>query len=181
VIGNLALGGTGKTPHVELVLRALTNGVPLAALSRGYGRDESRFHEVHRDDDASAAGDEPLMLKRKFNGVHVFVGADRVAGIEAIAKAVPDVKAVILDDAFQHRRLKAGLNIVLTTWQRPWYKDHLLPAGSLRDVRSRSRAAQAVIVTKCPALPSKEHQDHWRKRLRLGDDQSLFFSGLHNE
>src|SRR5262245_31625715 len=77
VIGNLALGGTGKTPHVELVLRTLTNGVPLATLSRGYGRDQGHLHEVHRDDDASVAGDEPLMLKRKFNGVHAFVGADR--------------------------------------------------------------------------------------------------------
>ena len=177
-IGNVSLGGTGKTPHVELALRTLVEHGPLATLSRGYGRDGQQFHEVHREDDATVAGDEPLMIKRKFSGVRVFVGADRMAGIEEIQRNAPEVKAVILDDAFQHRRLKAGLNIVLTTWQKPWFKDHLLPAGSLRDLPSRARTADAVIVTKCPALPSADEQQRWRRRLNLRTDQPLFFSGL---
>lgn len=178
VIGNLALGGTGKTPHVELALRALIGDGPLATLSRGYGRRGDGLAEVQVEDDAALVGDEPLMLKRKFTGVHVFVGADRVAALAAIRQAVPGVRAVVLDDAFQHRRLKAGLNIVLTTWQRPWYRDALLPAGRLRDLPARARAADAVVVTKCPRLPSAEEQHRWRLRLGLRQEQPLFFSTL---
>jgi tetraacyldisaccharide 4'-kinase len=179
VIGNIALGGTGKTPHVELALRTLAEHGPIATLSLGYGRDGRHFHEVHREDDASVAGDEPLMLKRKFSGVRVFVGADRVAGIDAIRNSAPEVKAVILDDAFQHRRLRAGVNIVLTTWQKPWFKDHLLPTGTLRDLPARIRHAAAVIVTKCQVNPSHDEQRRWRERLGLRSDQQLYFSGLN--
>lgn len=178
VIGNVALGGTGKTPHVELALRTLVGDGHLATLSRGYGRDGTALREVRREDDAAEVGDEPLMIKRKFSGVRVFVGADRVAGIAAMEQAVPGLQAVILDDAYQHRRLQAGLNIVLTTWQRPWYKDHLLPAGHLRDLPARARRADAVIVTKCPLLPTPDEQHRWRRRLGLPAGTPLFFSGL---
>lgn len=181
VIGNVALGGTGKTPHVELALRTLMDAGPLATLSRGYGRTGQHCHEVHREDDASVAGDEPLMLKRKFSGVRVFVGADRVAGVADIQRSAPEVKAVVLDDAFQHRRMKGSLNIVLTTWQKPWHKDALLPAGSLRDLPSRARVADAVIVTKCPSLPTVNVQAQWRTGLGLRKDQPMFFSGLRYE
>jgi tetraacyldisaccharide 4'-kinase len=98
--------------------------------------------------------------------------------VDAIRERVPNLQAVILDDAFQHRRLKAGLNIVLTTWQRPWQKDALIPAGRLRDLPVRARRADAVIVTKCPLLPTVEEQHRWRKRLGLANGQPLFFSGL---
>ena len=184
VIGNIALGGTGKTPHVELVLRTLleqppgATQAPLATLSRGYGRTGTGFKEVERMDDPQRVGDEPLMLKRKFSGVHVFVGADRVSGLQAIHAQLPDVRAVVLDDALQHRALKAGLNIVLTTWQRPWNRDHLIPAGNLRDLPYRARQADVVIVTKCPAPLTLDVQHRWRKRLRIGEEQALFFSTL---
>lgn len=177
-VGNIALGGTGKTPHVELVLRTLLPGTDLATLSRGYGRATMGFTEVMPTDDAAATGDEPLMLKRKFNGVRVFVGADRAAGVAAISAAMPGVQAIVLDDALQHRAFKAGLNMVLTTWQRPWYKDHLVPAGNLRDLPFRARQADAVIVTKCPALPTAEERHRWRLRLGLRTGQALFFSKL---
>jgi tetraacyldisaccharide 4'-kinase len=180
VIGNIALGGTGKTPHVELALRTLMDDGPLATLSRGYGRSGSALLEVQREHDALYTGDEALMLKRHFSGVHVFVGADRVAGVEGIRQVVPGVKAVVLDDALQHRRLKAGLNIVLTTFQRPWYRDALLPAGDLRDLPYRARQADAVVVTKCPALPTPEEQYRWRQRLKLAPRTPLFFSGLRH-
>ncbi|MBX2983095.1 MAG: tetraacyldisaccharide 4'-kinase [Flavobacteriales bacterium] len=184
VIGNIALGGTGKTPHVELVLRTLLDQpadapqAPLATLSRGYGRTGTGFMEVVRMDDPQRVGDEPLMLKRKFSGVHVFVGADRVAGLQAIHAQLPDVRAVVLDDALQHRALKAGLNIVLTTWQRPWNADHLIPAGNLRDLPHRARRSDVVIVTKCPTPPTLDEQHRWRKRLGLRTEQPLFFSTL---
>ncbi len=181
VVGNLSLGGTGKTPMLELVLRTLNGTAPLATLSRGYGRKGTSIHEVQPADNAERSGDEPLQVKKKFNEVRVFVGADRVRAIERIQQLVPQVKAVILDDAFQHRRLNAGLNILLTTFQRPWYNDHLIPAGRLRDVPARARAAQVVVVTKCPALPSAEERREWRQRLGLNADQELFFSGITYE
>ena len=178
VIGNVALGGTGKTPHVELALRSLVELGPLATLSRGYGRSGSRFHEVRREDDALVAGDEPLMLKRKFSGVRVFVGADRIGGLQAIREQAPEVRLVVLDDAFQHRRLRGAFNVVLTTWQRPWCDDALLPAGNLRDLPARARKADAVVVTKCPGLPTSEEQARWRMRLGLPAALPLFFSTI---
>lgn len=180
-IGNLALGGTGKTPMLELVLRTLAGTVPLATLSRGYGRKGTGFHEVQATDTFELAGDEPLQVKRKFPEARVFVGADRVGAIEQIEREVPGVKAVVLDDALQHRRLDASLKILLTTWQRPWCDDALLPAGRLRDLPSRRKAAQVVVVTKCPALPSPEEQLRWRQRLGLSDAQELFFAGIAYE
>lgn len=178
VIGNLALGGTGKTPMLELLLRTLAATAPVATLSRGYGRIGTGFHEVMVDDTAGRSGDEPLQVKRKFPGTHVFVGADRVGGIARIEQEVPGVKVVVLDDALQHRRLQAGLNILLTTWQRPWFRDALLPAGRLRDLRSRRKAAGIVVVTKCPVSPSAEESALWRERLGLTPHQQLFFAGI---
>ena len=177
-IGNLALGGTGKTPMMELVLRSLEHLAPVATLSRGYGRRTTTIHEVMPDDDAARSGDEPLQVKRNFPAVRVFVGADRVLAIGVIQQAVPSVKAVVLDDALQHRALDAGLNILLTTFQQPFCDDTLLPAGTLRDLRSRAKGAQVVVVTKCPALPSAGEQLRWRERLGLLEGQQLFFSGI---
>ncbi len=180
-IGNLALGGTGKTPMLELVLRTLEGAAPVATLSRGFGRKGTDIHEVQSSDSAERSGDEPVQVKRKFPEARVFVGADRVGAIERIQRAVPDVKAVVLDDALQHRRLDAGLKILLTTSQQPWFTDALLPAGRLRDLTSRRKAAQVVVVTKCPAVPSAEGQRQWRERLRLRKGQKLFFAGIEYE
>lgn len=177
-IGNLALGGTGKTPMLELVLRTLEGIDPLATLSRGYGRKTSSIHEVLAEHTAEHSGDEPLQVKTKFPKVRVFVGADRVKAIARIQQEVPEAKAVVLDDALQHRRLNAGLNILLTTAQRPYCDDALIPAGTLRDVRTRAKAAQIVVVTKCEAMPTPAEQQGWRTRSRLGSDQHLFFAGI---
>lgn len=180
-IGNLALGGTGKTPMLELVLRSLEGLGPLVTLSRGYGRRSDDIHEVTALDTAQRSGDEPLQVKRNFPDARVFVGADRVTAIGIIRREVPDVRVVVLDDALQHRALDAGLNILLTTWQRPWCDDTLLPSGRLRDLPSRSKAAQIVVVTKCPGLPAPDEQKRWRERLRLHDGQDLFFAGIMYE
>ncbi len=177
-IGNLALGGTGKTPMLELVLRTLEDQRPLAPLSRGYGRQGTDIHEVHPGDTADRSGDEPVQVKRNFPAVRVFVGVDRVKAIAAIQELVPGVKAVVLDDALQHRRLDAGLNILLTTARRPYCDDALVPVGTLRDLRARARCAQVVVVTKCPALPTPAEQAVWRERLGLRPHQQLFFAGL---
>lgn len=177
-VGNLALGGTGKTPHVELVLRTLHGIAPLATLSRGYGRRGTDIREILPQDDPSLVGDEPLQLKRKFPSVHVFVGADRRKALEQMARKIPALQAVVLDDAFQHRRVDVGLNILLTTWHRPWHHDALLPAGRLRDLPGRARMADVVIVTKCPHLPKASEQEQWRRALGSRTDQALFFSGI---
>ena len=177
-IGNLALGGTGKTPMLELVLRTLEGTTPIATLSRGYGRKGADIHEVGVADNAQRSGDEPVQVKRKFPAVRVFVGADRVAAISTIQREIPGVKVVVLDDALQHLRLDADLNILLTTWQRPYCDDALVPAGRLRDLRSRAKAAQAVVVTKCPGPPSLQDQVEWRRRLGLEPGQELFFTGI---
>jgi tetraacyldisaccharide 4'-kinase len=152
--------------------------VPLATLSRGYGRQGTDFHEVRATDTATKSGDEPLQVKRKFPEVRVFVGADRVKAIAQIKEQVRGLKAVVLDDALQHRPLEAGLNILLTTWQRPYSEDMLVPAGTLRDVTSRAQAAQVVVVTKCPHVPDTTEQQRWRQRLGLRVGQELFFSGI---
>lgn len=177
-IGNLSFGGTGKTPMLELVLRTLEGSDPVATLSRGYGRTGNEYREVTASDPAAVSGDEPIQVKRKFPARRVFVGADRVAAIQHIQHDVPGLRAIVLDDALQHRALNAGLNILLTTWQRPWCDDALFPAGRLRDVPSRAKAAQVVVVTKCPMLPDAHAQEEWRKRLGLNNHQHLFFAGI---
>jgi tetraacyldisaccharide 4'-kinase len=177
-VGNLALGGTGKTPHVELVLRTLEGLASVATLSRGYGRRGTGIREVQANDDAAEVGDEPLQVKRKFPAVHVFVGADRRAALEQMQERVPALQAVVLDDAFQHRRVDAGLDILLTTWHRPWHRDALLPAGRLRDLPQRARMADFVVVSKCPKLPQASEQERWRRELGLRAGQELFFSGI---
>lgn len=177
-IGNLALGGTGKTPMLELVLRTLEGVSPVATLSRGYGRRTKSIHEVRNTDTSDHTGDEPLQVKQKFPEARVFVGADRVKAIAQIQQDVSDVKAVILDDALQHRRLNAELNILLTTAQRPFCEDALLPAGTLRDLRCRAKAAQVVVVTKYTETPRPSEKERWRTRLALRTGQLLFFSGI---
>ena len=178
VVGNLALGGTGKTPHVELILRELQDRMPIATLSRGYGRKSKGHREVLTEDHPSITGDEPLQLKRKFPAVRVFVNADRIAGIEKIKSTIQGVRAIVLDDAFQHRQMQGDLNILLTTYQRPWHRDLLIPAGRLRDLPAQRKRAQIVIVTKCPSLPSDHDREQWRKDLGLVGEQELFFSGI---
>ncbi|MBL0128103.1 MAG: tetraacyldisaccharide 4'-kinase [Flavobacteriales bacterium] len=177
-VGNLALGGTGKTPMLELILRELADTGRLATLSRGYGRSGSDIHEVGLTDTAERSGDEPIQIKRNFPEVSVFVGADRAGAIEQIQRDSQVPNVVVLDDALQHRRLDAGLKILLTTWHRPWCDDELIPAGRLRDLPSRSKAADIVVVTKCPVLPEAKEQEQWRSRLGLAPAQELFFSAI---
>jgi tetraacyldisaccharide 4'-kinase len=177
-IGNLALGGTGKTPMLELLLRILKQEAPIATLSRGYGRKGSELREVREGATAEEVGDEPLQVKWNFPGVRVYVGADRVKAIAAIRERIPGLLAVLLDDALQHRRLTPTLAILLTTYQRPWCDDHLVPAGRLRDLPLRRKAAHIVLVSKCPYMPSSGEQVEWRRRLGLRNDQELFFSGI---
>ena len=154
-VGNLRVGGTGKTPHVAwLVAWLRARGQQPALLSRGYGRRTRGYRRATAADTAATIGDEPLQQFRQFGGaVPVVVSEDRVAGIGRLLGEEPALTAVVLDDAYQHRRVRPAFNILLTEQQRPFYQDFVLPAGRLRESRAGAGRADAVIVTKCdPAL-----------------------------
>jgi tetraacyldisaccharide 4'-kinase len=197
-IGNITVGGTGKTPHTEMVLRRLLQSDDwaysnLAVLSRGYKRKSKGFQLVPRDGTALLYGDEPLQTAKKFPAVTVAVDKNRVRGCETLAAGrmlpssadkkadAPDgnilpAEIIVLDDAFQYRKLRASLNIVLVDYNRPVHKDSLLPWGRLRDLKSRMKAADMVIVTKCPAYLDDWERSRWVKYLRLTPEQKLFFT-----
>ena len=175
-VGNITVGGTGKTPHVELLLRLLlAAGKQPAVLSRGYKRKLKGFQLLPADSSAALYGDEPVQIANKFPEVPVAVDKDRVHGCEQLASKA---SCIVLDDAFQYRRLQATLNVVLVDYHRPIFKDRLLPWGRLRDLPGRLKAAQVVIVTKCPAELSDQERAQWRKNLKLSSEQSLFFTTL---
>ncbi len=159
-IGNLAMGGTGKTPHTEYLIRMLQNRYPLATLSRGYGRSTKGFAYVTPDTPASVSGDEPLQFCRKFrSNVVVAVDEKRKRGIIHLLADHREVQLILLDDAFQHRSVKAGLNILLSDYASPYYKDWILPAGNLREQKGGEKRAHILIITKCPEhLPQPERE-----------------------
>ncbi|MBR5063724.1 MAG: tetraacyldisaccharide 4'-kinase [Bacteroidales bacterium] len=176
-IGNITVGGTGKTPHTEMVLRRLLKSDDwaysnLAVLSRGYKRKSKGFQLVPRDGTALLYGDEPLQIAKKFPSVTVAVDKNRIRGCEQLK----DAHLIVLDEAFQYRKLRASLNIVLVDYNRPVHKDSLLPWGRLRDLKSRMKAADIVIVTKCPAYLDDWERSQWVKYLRLTPEQKLFFT-----
>lgn len=177
-VGNVTVGGTGKTPHVELLLRLLEFRA-VAVLSRGYKRKSRGFRIVQETDTARSVGDEPLQMARKFPSATVAVDKDRIHGCRELAAGHPQV--IVLDDAFQYRKLDASLKIVLVDYSRPVFEDRLLPWGRLRDLPSRIRKAHAVVVTKCPSELSDEEKENWRSRLRLTPEQPLFFTTLQYE
>jgi tetraacyldisaccharide 4'-kinase len=150
-VGNLTVGGTGKTPFVEMLIRMLGKNHHIAVLSRGYGRKTRGFRLADSEDDATTLGDEPFQYFKKFGGeILVAVGESRALAIPEILFADDQVEIIVLDDAFQHRSVQPGLNILLSDFSRPFYRDVVLPAGRLRESRKHARRADMVVVTKCP-------------------------------
>ena len=174
-VGNLAVGGTGKTPMVEYLVRLLGQE-QVAVLSRGYRRKTKGF--VLADDSATAMtlGDEPYQYHRKFPRATVAVCESRQEGIERLLEN-PHFKYIILDDAFQHRKVQAGTNLLLTSYDKLYTQDFLLPVGSLRDIRSRARKAQIIIVTKCPELTQTE-QEKIIQQLKPLPSQKVYFTSI---
>ena len=180
-VGNLAVGGTGKTPFIEYVVRLLqSEGLKVAVLSRGYKRKSRGF--VLADDRSTAddIGDEPYQIKQKFPTVTVAVDADRCDGIRRIMTdpGTADTDVILLDDAFQHRRVRAGLNILLTDCNRLYTRDRLLPCGRLRENAGGGRRADMVIATKVTEEVDDAAEDRARSELGLEERQSFFFSGI---
>jgi len=151
IVGNLSVGGTGKTPIVEYLISQYSGEMKLATLSRGYGRKTKGFLKARPNSSPEEIGDEPFQIYQKYgDSVSVFVGEDRVNALAKMNLSNEKFNLVILDDAFQHRHVKAHLNILLTTYQKPFYSDFLLPMGRLREYRSGAKRADAVVFTKCP-------------------------------
>ena len=189
-IGNITVGGTGKTPHTELTLRTLLSmeemeGKHVAVLSRGYRRKSRGFQQVLADSSAAFSGDEPLQIKTGFPEVTVAVDAGRVEGCrflchpeeletykkgrKCLDRKFPPADIIVLDDVFQHRALQPSLQILLIDYNRPIQNDCLIPFGHLRDLRKRAASADVVIVTKCPTFLGEPEKDRWIRSLGIRD------------
>ena len=177
-IGNLNVGGTGKTPQVEYLARLLSPYYKVAVLSRGYKRSSKGFSLADEKSTAAMLGDEPFQYHRKFPEISVAVDANRTEGIQNILKLVPETKVILLDDAYQHRKVRAGLYILLTSYSDLFSDDLLLPAGNLREPKSGADRAAIVIVTKCPSDLTQKQLDKVKSKLALAKNQQLFFSRI---
>jgi tetraacyldisaccharide 4'-kinase len=180
IIGNLSIGGTGKTPHVEWFLSKLGSDFVLASLSRGYGRKTKGFMKAADQSSPEDIGDEPLQIYRKFNSdIPVFVGEKRVPALQKISQSEPNLNLVILDDAFQHRSLKGDFYILLTPFQLPFFEDQLLPMGRLREHRHGASRSDLVVVTKCPEYLTEAEKSTYRSSIRKhAGEKPVFFSFL---
>jgi tetraacyldisaccharide 4'-kinase len=177
-VGNITVGGTGKTPHTEYLAKLLKSSFSVAVLSRGYKRSTTGFRLAGWSSSPADIGDEPSQISRKFPGITVAVDSDRVNGINKILEYAPGTNVIILDDGFQHRRVKPGLSILLTDFSRPFYRDHMLPFGNLREWKSNSVRADVIVVTKCPGELKPFDRRLIRKEMDKAPFQSLFFSTL---
>jgi tetraacyldisaccharide 4'-kinase len=181
VVGNLSVGGTGKTPMVEFLIRNFRDEFKIVSLSRGYGRKTKGFLSANPASTAAEIGDEPLQIFQKFEGkIPVFVGEDRVSALAKVAKSSAESQLVILDDAFQHRKLKADFYCLLTPYSLPFAEDFLMPMGRLRESRLGAKRADMVVVTKCPSDLSWEQKEETERALRpyLQAAVPLFFSKI---
>lgn len=175
-VGNLSVGGTGKTPMVEYIIRLLRDKHRTATLSRGYGRDTSGFLLAGEESGHQEIGDEPMQYYSKFQDVVVAVDENRVKGIQNLLKHYPDLKVVVLDDAFQHRRLRPGLSILLTDYHHLYSNDLMLPSGLLREPVSGAKRADVIIVTKTPEIFSPITRRQLIEELNPRPWQHIFFS-----
>ena len=175
-IGNICVGGSGKTPHIDYLINLLKDDYKIAVLSRGYGRISKGFRWVEPSSNVQYVGDEPLQLKLKHSEVLFAVCESRREGIDRIKSK--NVDLILLDDAFQHRWVKAGLSILLTTYKKLYIEDYLLPIGSLREFRSASSRADLIVVSKTPnpLLLMDEHR--LKEQIIIDPDQSMCFSFL---
>jgi tetraacyldisaccharide 4'-kinase len=177
-VGNLTVGGTGKTPFTEMLIDSLGERYKVAVLSRGYGRRTSGFLEVTTRSSYKQVGDESKQMKLKFPEIGIFVCEKRVDGVRRIMELYPETQVIILDDAFQHRYIDPTVNIVLVDYNRPIFEDELLPVGSLRDLPSQLPRAHFVCVTKCSPSMTPIDMRVMKNGLRLFPYQGLFFTRM---
>jgi len=177
-VGNVSVGGTGKTPMTELLLSLLHQQYKTATLSRGYKRKTKGFRIANTDTTADEIGDEPMQFHTNFPNVLVSVGEDRSHAIQALQQLSDKPELIILDDAMQHRKVKADCNILLTDYSNLFVDDYFLPVGSLRDQRSSSKRANIIVVTKCPSSMDLAQKKEIEKRIQPRPNQQLFFAAI---
>ncbi len=177
-VGNLSAGGTGKSPLVEFLIRLLKNRWQVAVLSRGYKRKTKGYALAQSTTTALEIGDEPMLFHIKFPDVAIAVGEQRIVAIPQLLHDRPRTGVIILDDAFQHRSVKAGFNILLTDYSNLFTRDWFLPTGDLRDEKSSYRRAQVLIVTKCPPDLSEAEREDIRKEINPLAHHKLFFTAI---
>lgn len=176
-VGNLSTGGTGKTPLVDFIIYNLKRDYNISVLSRGYNRKSKGFIEIKNSDNPSLVGDEPFLIKSNHSEVPVFACEDRVEGAKKIISE-NNTNLILLDDAFQHRKISRNLDIVLTDYNNLFYKDYLLPYGNLRESRNNINRADVIIVTKCPLDFNKADAIKIKNQINPKKTQSLFFSQI---
>ncbi|MFV8347338.1 tetraacyldisaccharide 4'-kinase [Flavobacterium sp. ZB4P13] len=180
-VGNLSVGGTGKTPQIEYLIRLLSDKYKIATLSRGYKRQSKGFILAEASSNAVLLGDEPFQFYKKFAAIQVAVDADRKNGIEQLLSQQEKPEVILLDDAFQHRKVKAGFYILLTSYGDLYSDDFMLPTGNLRESRSGAARANVIIVTKCPFNLSLDEQNEIKNRLKVSENQELYFTFIAYE
>ncbi len=179
-VGNITVGGTGKTPAVEAIVRMLRKECRVAVISRGYGRKTKGFILVNTDDSAGKVGDEPIQIKRKFPDVTVAVDKIRERAVKILLEMPESTRPqiIVLDDGFQYRKLSRTQDIVLVDYSRPIFRDNLLPLGRLRDLPSRISEAGTVIITKCPMIPDDGERGSICAANRISPSRNVFFSRI---
>jgi len=177
-VGNLAVGGTGKSPMVEFLIKALQNKFSIAILSRGYKRKTKGYALANESSTVLEIGDEPMQFHIKFPDVPVAVGEERIVAIPQLLHDIPSAQAIILDDAFQHRWVKAGLNILLTDCSNLFTRDWYLPTGDLRDEKRSYKRADIIVVTKCPAEIDESEKQELINEINPLPHQQIFFSAI---
>src|SRR5688500_16636551 len=175
-VGNLSVGGTGKSPMVEYLVRLLKDQFKCATLSRGYKRRTKGYALANETSNALDIGDEPMQFHIKFPGIPVAVGEERLNAIPQLLHDRPETQVIILDDAFQHRAVRAGLNILLTDYNNLFTRDWFLPTGDLRDERKSYKRAQLLVVTKCPPTLETDEAEAIRKEINPVSEQAVFFT-----
>ena len=177
-VGNLVVGGTGKSPMVEYLIELLKPHFKIATISRGYKRKTKGYALANQNATALEIGDEPMQFHIKFPDVSVAVGEERIVAIPQLLHDKPDTQAIILDDAFQHREVRAGFNILLTQCNDLYTKDFFIPTGNLRDQRSSAKRTDIIVVTKCPVNLSEEKRSEIKDELNVKDHQQIFFTAI---
>lgn len=178
-IGNLSLGGTGKTPHTQYIINLLKTNYKVAILSRGYGRKTSNLQIVESTSKPSEVGDEPLQLKHNNPYCLVAVEKNRNKGVKKILKDFPETNVILLDDGYQHRWIKAGFNILITHYASPYFKDSLIPIGNLRESKKGAERANAIVFSKTPKYINPTLKKVMLERLHLFEHQKAYFSHIN--
>lgn len=177
-VGNLSIGGTGKTPQIEYLIRLLSDQFLIATLSRGYKRKSKGFVMANENTTVEELGDEPFQFFSKFNNIKVAVDSDRTNGIQNLLKLENPPEIILLDDAYQHRKVKATTYILLTAYNDLYCDDFILPVGNLREPQKGASRAEFIIVTKCPSTLSESEKTKIQKKLNLNNNQHLFFTTI---